>query len=384
MSFIAENDSISWDYITGDIYKGMSIAVERYYYLYDLDCDNPLKIALRDPSSDNWTKWVAFPGLLWKNKTNIYGSSTGYLTSAIDVHRSMLPNEIIIESDYPTYEENYEAAKVIGKIIESKGFIPHYYFSGNKSIHIHCFFNWNCLKNLDSLLKDQLKIIFKASQLRFKRKFIEWLRTKMITCWDTNLKEFDKDLIKSSHLIRCELSKNKKGYKTFLGYTHKDMSFIPCICNEKNRIYPKLGKIKLSSPKEIQSLIENFIEEIQIKSKIEKIQRKNKSLGDWGFGNYEEGLREGVKIILNDDFKKVGDGLKRSFFILINELKKVYGVEKARILANDWNSKMDFPMTDYEIEYRLKTKVYNLSSEYINNFLKELGVETPKKYKGKV
>ena len=386
MSFIAEEeiDFEMWDYILGDYYEGMSIAVDRYYYLCDINFNNTLKISLRDPSSNYWTKWIGFPGLLWKTRLDNFGSSTGGLTAAIDVHRSVLKNEIIIESDYPTYEENYEAAKLIGKIIEEKGFQPLYYYSGNKSIHVHVFFDWNCLKKLDLMIQDQLRIMFRDSKLRFKRKFMEWLRTKMITCWDTNAKKFDTDLIKGTHLIRCELSKNKQGYKTFLGYSYKDMSFVPYICNEKNRIYPKLGKIKLSSPNNIQELVEEFIEEIKVKKKSEKARKRNRTLGDWGVEIPSEKIRECVKVILSDDFKKAGDGLQRGMFILLNELRRVLGDSQARIVINDWNAKMDFPIKDSEIEYRFKLKSYSLTCDYIHKFLKEVGIDILKKCKDKV
>ena len=246
------------------------------------------------------------------------------------------------------------------------------------------FFDWACIDKLDLIIQDQLRLMFKNSKARFKKRFIEWLRTKMITCWDTNLKKFDTDLIRATHLIRCELSKNTKGYKTFLGYTYKDMSFVPYICNEQNRIYPKLGEIRLSSPHKIQELVEEFIEEVKVKTKIDKAKRKNRALGDWGIENSPETLRECVKAILSDDFKKVGDGFKRAMFILLNELRSVYGDSQARILINDWNAKMDFPIEDKEIDYRFKTKNYSLSCRYIHEFLKELGIDVSEKCKRKV
>ena len=387
MAFIADHkeDFEMWDYIHGDYFKGMSIATDRYYYLEEIDNKNPLKIAFRDPISNYWTKWGKFPGLLWETKKDNYGyTKISRLTAAIDVHRSMLKHEIIIESDYPTYEENYDAAKIIGKIIEEKGFEPLYYYSGNKSVHIHIFFDWDCLKKLDLLVQDQLRITFKDRKWLFKRRFMEWLRTKMITCWDTDLRKFDTDLIKNTHLIRCELSKNKKGYKTFLGYTFKDMSFVPYICNEKNRIYPKLGKIRLSSPHKIQEIIEEFIEEIRVKTKLEKVRKRNKSLSDWGLKESSEGLRGCVKAILSDDFKQAGDGLQRGMFIILNELRRVLGDSQARIIINDWNAKMDFPIKEKEIKYRFKLKLYSLSCNYIHTFLKEVGVDVSKKCKGKV
>lgn len=385
MSFIAEYDKdfTTWDYLTGD--NELSIVVDRYYFLWGLNDKNALKISLRDPSTDYWTKWCEFPGLLLNQSPPKYGQTgNSHLAAAIDVHRSVLSNEIVIESDYPTYEENYEASKVIGEILESKGFKPLYYYSGNKSVHIHVFFDWNCLKELDPIVQDQLRLTFNDSKLRFQNRFMKWLRTKMISCWDTELKQFDTDLINPKHLIRCELSRNKLGYKTFLGYTHKDMSFIPYICNEKNRLYPKIGKIRLSSPNNVQELIEEFIEEIAIKTKKEKAMKKNRSLGDWGMKGSPIRVRECVRAILSDDFKKYGDGFKRGMFILANELRAVYGDSHARIAIHEWNSKMDFPVSEVEIEYRMKIKRYSLSCKYIHKFLKELGINVDEKCKGKL
>jgi len=387
MVFIAypQRDHKTWEFIVGDFYKNMSIATDRYYYLYELNLKDTIKISLRDPETEKWTKHVEFPGLLWESEPDGYGGTKySRLTAAVDVHRSVLSNEIIIESDYPTYGENYEATKVVGKIIEEKGFTPLYYYSGNKSIHIHIFFDWNCLKELDLSIQDQLRIIFQNSKLKFKKKFIEWLRAKMISCWDTNAKKFDTDLIRATHLIRCELSKNKKGYKTFLGYSHKDLSFVPYICNESNRIYPKLGEIRLSHPNNVSILVEEFIDDLQKKEKKQKIIRKNNSLNQWIQGNNKETLRECVRAILSEDFKKVGDGYQRAMFILLNELKKVYGEGESRVIINDWNSRMEFPIKGPEIEYRLKLKSYSLSCDYIHKFLKEIGIDVSRKCKGKL
>jgi hypothetical protein len=388
MAFVAneENDFELWDYILGDIYQGMSIAVDRYQYLQELDNENELKLAFRDPITNNWTKWGTFPGLLWEHQADGYGGQKySRLTAAVDVHRSVLSNEIVIEADYPTYEENYDAAKLIGKIIEEKGFQPLYYYSGNKSIHVHVFLDWDCMKNVDPMTMDNLRLIFKSSKLRFQKKFMEWLRTKMITCWDTNAKKFDTDLIRATHLIRCELSKNKQGFKTFLGYTHKDMSFVPYICNEKNRIYPKLGKIKLSIPKCTQELMEEFIEDIRVKAKSEIVRKRNRTLSDWGSNKISpESLRTCVKAILSDDFKKAGDGFKRGMFILLNELRRVFDDDQARVVINDWNERMGMPVEEKEIAYRFKLKNYSLSCDYIHKFLKEVGMDISKKCKGKV
>jgi hypothetical protein len=227
--------------------------------------------------------------------------------------------------------------------------------------------------------------MFHDSKLAFKKKFMEYLRGKMISCWDTNAKKFDKDLVRATHLIRCELSRNKLGYKTFLGYTYKDLSFVPYICNESNRIYPKLGEIRLSQPEKISELIQEFIESLESQRKRQKaIEKNNRSLGNWMQSPGEKKLRGCAGMIMEEDFKKVGDGYQRSMFILLNELKSVFGEGQARIIINDWNVRMGMPIREEDIEYRLKQKIYTLSCSYIHNFLKDLGIDASKKCKHKV
>jgi len=346
MTFVAypDKDWKLFDYILGNL--EMSIATDRYYYLYDINRKNTIKIALMDRETKFWTKWDPFPGSL---------VNYGQLEMAIDVHRSILDNEIIIESDYPKYEDNYEAAKIIGSILEKNGFTPLYYYSGNKSIHIHVFIDWTPF-----------------FQIEDRKEFMLWLRTKMINCWDTNVRQFDTDLINANHLIRCELSKNKRGYKTFLGYSHKDMSFVPYVCNEENRVYPQLGKIKLSCPNNPQVLIEDFLKYKKKKDKEKKIRDNNIST----MPKYDNSkMRKCVELILNDDFKKYGDGFSRGSFILISELRRIMDEGKALEIAKDWNIRMGSPLKDRDIEYRFKRKVYTFSSASIEKFLGGLGIK---------
>ena len=340
MVFIAnkETNYKLFDYICGNL--NMSIATDRYYYLEKLNQQQKLKIALMDRDNNHWTKWGGFPGGLLSNK---------HRGVAVDVHRSMMDNEIVIESDYPDYIDNFEASKIIGKILEGKGFIPHYYYSGNKSIHIHVFIDW---------------VTF--CQVEDRKKFIEWLRAEMISCFGTNVRQFDKDLIKASHLIRCELSKNKKGYKTFLGYTHNDLSFIPYVCNEDNRIYPRLGKIKLSSPHCAWDLMEDFLaEEKKVKPTATSYFNPDDCPGE---------IREAVQRLLSDDFKKVGDGLGRAMFIILSELRRVLGDNEAKARLMEWNVRMGFPILQTDIDYRFTKKAYTLSNKYINDFMEEIGM----------
>jgi len=261
-----------FNYLFGDM---PSISTKRYFHLLKLarlakKSNKPLKIAYRDPFSKAWSEWKPFFG----------GTKITSLQRAYDIHRSILENEIVVESDYPEYERNVEAAKIIGAILQKKGFVPHFYYSGSKSIHIHVFLDFKRLVDSDMLLQEQILSLFKYKG-HFINKFMEWLRTKIINCWDTKAKQFDENLIRASHLIRSELSFNKFGYKTFLGYNYKDLSYIPYICNENNSIKPKLGDIKISRLNNPSELLEEFITYLHRGKKRSKIDKPESSLNKW-------------------------------------------------------------------------------------------------------
>ena len=346
MAFIAHphNNYKLWDYILGT--PRMSIATDRYSHLFELSRHNKVKLSLQDRETKKWTKWVAFPGELMSPK---------HQGVAIDVHRSMMPNEIVIESDYPDYIDNFEAAKIVGHELEKNGFIPHYYYSGNKSLHIHVYLDWDCMFGVEGM----------EDCANFKHDFIIWLRTKMINCWDTEAREFDKELIRATHLIRCEGSKNKKGYKTFLGYSHHDLSFIPYICNEDNRIYPRIGKIRLSNPHCINELLEDFL------NKEEEV--KPVAVSKFDPSDCPNEIRQPVQRLLSDNFKEMKDGRHRAFFIIVSELRRVAGDDKAKELIKDWNVRMGNPMKPNDIEYRFKKKFYTFSNKKIEELMTEIG-----------
>jgi len=389
MAFIAAVDSALWDYIHGDSYSGddysLSISTTRFYYLQELgwESEDEFKVSCRDPDNDRWTKWARFPGMLLKSYKASWGRERfSHLTAAVDVHRSVLPHEVVVESDYPTYEENYDATRIIGAILENKGFTPHYYYSGSKSVHIHIYFDWACLNSLNDNLKEKLVTMFKGSTTRFKKTFMKWLREKMISCWGTNARQFDTDLVRATHLIRAEMSRNKRGFKTFMGYTYKDLSFVPYICNENNRIYPKVGTRKLSVPNDVNGLVEEFCADRNIKKRTKKVSKKNRSLTEWT--TKSEGVRDCVKVLLSDDFIKLDDGKKRALFILVNEFRTVYGDSKARILIQDWVSRLESTVRDEDVESMFKNKQYKLGLNYIHKFLEEFNLTVPTKCNHKV
>lgn len=359
MSFVAtpRTDWEGWDYIQGDLHGECgSLAVSRYYHIMNLVFQKEdLQLSLRT-KDNNWTKWKGF-----------YQYPINQLMDAFEIHRGLLDNEIIIESDYPTYEENYEAARYIGTLLESKGYVPHYYFSGNKSIHICVYLDYTMFTVLPEELQVGLRAIWKTKGT-FLKHFIKFIREKLITCWGMNQREFDSGLIQGTHLIRSELSKNKLGYKTFLGYTHFDIPPIPYICNEDNRVYPQVGEIKLSRPLEFEGLCRDFIDNRNTKP-------KNKYAGSLSrFLDKPRGIHPCVKWLLSDEFCASQDGRNRAMFILTNELKRVYGTEDAKVIIMDWINKNGAEITKQEVDYRLKkSKEYSIGKKFIHAFLRELG-----------
>lgn len=394
MKFWADykEDPVEFNYIEGDYHSGLSIATTRYFHLFKLDdlSKHTLLISMKDQDGDGHTKWKKFSSGTGDKE----GFAFQHIRMAYEIHRSMLDNEIVVESDLQCepciaakkqkvkstvacedcYRLNWDATRIFGAIAESKGFIPHYYYSGNKSIHTHIYFDWHCLLEVDMFFQKQMVEKFKTGSA-FKKKFIEWLRAKMISCWDTQARVFDEDLIRSTHLIRAELSRHKAGYKTFEGYHYKDISYYPRVCNSKNLIYPVLGKIILSRPISPQTLLEEFIEDMEKEDKAILIKKRDAGLNRWLNPQDPTQLSKPVAFILSDDFKKATDGYKRASFILMNELKRLKGAAEAVSIVKDWNVRMGSPLTEAEIEFKANSALYSLSNDYVLKFLRSINME---------
>jgi hypothetical protein len=360
-------DEQTWDYLIGDYHHNKSLSVERLNHIRALVAlnHNELKLCLKGLGVDEWTKWHDF-----------YGFPQD-ISLAYDIQRGIIENEILIESDDPTYEENSDSARLIGAIIEGKGFIPHYYYSGSKSVHMSVYFDWECLNNLDSFVTKQLIATHSTANI-FKKKFIEWLRVLMIRCWGVRARTFDEQLSKATHLIRCEGSMNKKGFKTFLGYTYKDLPPFPIICSPKTGIVAEIGEIRLSQPPCIQEIVEEYLHSLDKKAMKLKEKRKERALDFFMYGPEDNGSIKGCcQFMLSDEFKTSGDGFHRAMFLLCNELKRKTP-EQAQAVLLDWNARMGEKVSELDIMYRVnRTESYDVSHETIHTFLKQLGFADP-------
>ncbi len=366
MSFVIDvhTDETNYDYFLTGNYSN-SISHNRYSHLqklWDIN-EKSLLISLRDPTSNKWLVW-----------TDLHSSTmdTGLSLQAIqlgrDLHRSICYNEVVVESDEPEYIENVRRARLIGRILEDKGFVPHYFYSGGKSIHVHIWFDFVSLLQINEYLQDQVLEKFKYKSM-FVKKFMLWLRDKIISCWGLNLGDFDKQLVNASHLIRCCGSMNGYGCKTFLGKHYRDIPNFPTICNYNTQKRPEWPCIELSRPN-ASVLIEEFLQYTN-KNTCTKKNTRNYQLTSW-MDNAEK-LRPCVQHILSNDFEKHGDGRKRGMFILMNELKRLHGPDIALQKVQNWNLSNNFRIPNFELIYRASTPEYKLSCNYIHEFLEGIG-----------
>lgn len=351
----------TWDYIVGD--HNNSLGVKRLHFLESLNYLNKggLMLSFHDLQTKAWTKWTPYDKI-----------DVNQVMTAVDVHRSMLHNEIIVESDFEDYKDNLQASKVVGNVLESKGFVPHYYFSGNKSIHIHVYFNFKSLLELDLHIQNKILETFKSKK-RFVTKFMSYLREKMITCWGMKNSDFDKNFLKDKHLVRAELSRNKKGFKTFLGYSHKDLRMIPDIFHEQNGILPRLGEVKLSTPNNVHLLVEEFFDTIELKDKKKKLLMKESSLMKWVNPELTKQVKPCVQKLLEQS--DVDDGHHRALFIICNELKRTMSDEQvlARVMA--WNQQLNEPIKESDVQYRVfREKCYSIRCNQIREVLEARGI----------
>ena len=355
-----------YQYIVGN--NEMSIAESRWNYLFELALKNPeMKIALQNPVTSIWTKWQKFHDF---DQELIY---LGY-----DLHRFLLENEVVIESDYEDYSKNREASQYIGKMLQDKGLIPHYYYSGSKSIHIHIFLDFKRLLELPQELQTTILEKF-LNRDKFIQSFKFWIRELMIDCWGLKTYIFDKALIKDTHLVRAELSKNKLGYKTFLGYDWNSIPLQPRICNAHTMEYPEIAvfnpsdskiehEIKLSFPTNPEDLIREFLSDYDEILRQQNMRSKNRRefvLTD---------IRQQVKFLMRPELKDKEDGFKRAMFVIANELKNIYTKEEAFAILSKWNDEMGCPFRDIDLRYRINQDTqYKITNKYIEDLIYEIG-----------
>jgi hypothetical protein len=343
-----------YNYINGNVYVEPNISLMRRNEINLLPftpyCS--FEISCHDPVINKWTK----------RNYNLQK-----FDQAVDVHRGMLSNEIVVESDFDSYEKNVDKMRVYGKFLESLGWKAHYFYSGNKSVHLHLFLDFNrVFVECDQELLKQCTSYYKTEK-GFIKGFMEFLREMLITNDLLGVKGFDKSLVKSTHLIRCNLSKNKLGFKTFLGYSFVDLSFVPFIVNWDNGFFPKMcERYECSVPSNFDVILSRYLS-----SKVKGKKKSKENRKSYSLFSFDEGcLKPCVNKICTTEFV---DGRKRLLFVLVNELKKVKSKEEVKILVSGWCVLNGIVFSDCLFDFLWGNKDYRLGCKFLSSLFVEIG-----------
>lgn len=254
------------------------------------------------------------------------------------LHRTLLDNEIVFDFDAPTYEKNVSNfKKLYYDFLEEKGFVPYIWFSGNKGLHIHFFLNYKPLaEKLE--MSDQELIVRKmrTKKLFFKRltsfiaKKLEWFYTSFA---------IDGQINHTNHLIRAEGSLNKKGFKTFLGNTPRDIPPTPPIVDPEQKEYPRFpfhhycyteSEIKYSTPTDLIKITKEFIIDKKLRNEVNQIKLSN--FFDKPVVSKKD--HPCIKFFLSEEFGNLKECRKRALFIIASH----YNNQPDQIkLVRDWN-----------------------------------------------
>jgi len=248
----------------------------------------------------------------------------------------------------------------------------HYYYSAGKGVHIHIFVDYT---QFNPYLKDFNFDKYVKTPEQFKEKFILFERENIFNLQSKYI--LDEQLMNGKHLIRSELSFNKKGFKTFLGYTYKDVTDIEMECNLETKEYPEIAtfedvecngvihKAKWTRYSNPKAKLQHFMEYLISQS----CQRRKMSTLD--FKPTE--MRPLVKKLYENTHKYSEDGKKRVFFVIVNEIKNCYPKDKAQKLIEDWNARLGNPFEAHFLDYHLNREArYKLTNKYIEQVIRDV------------
>lgn len=269
------------------------------------------------------------PVILLKEKINykaIVFNGELYDFKKIYNHRVILRNEVVIEYDDDNKALNRKYADIITSKMKKDGVGYSKWFSGNKSVHIHCLLDVKTCRNI-SLLKKC-----------FVRYYTEGLPLP------------DLQLLQDSHNIRCEYGLHEK----------------------TGVVKTKISEYNYFNLSEIPKIIWERYKEEESKVISRQITKDLKSI-------LSESTR-GINFILStQDFREVKDYHTRALFILIPVLRAKYSEDELVKYLQDWyHYTSGVKMNDVQIEkyvryYYKKSYGDNFYQEYLNTLLEQIG-----------
>ncbi len=243
-------------------------------------------------------------------------------------HRNILDNEVVIEFDNEDATLNGKLAGLVAQNCANEGIEFSVWSSGNKSVHVHTFFDMKDVKDL---------------------RLMKRLLIRMLCAGVPGQPDYQ--LAVRRHLIRAEFGLHEKTsrYKTRLIQTEN---------------YPKLAQIP---PVVWQWYNEQFAARVQ--------QRMTTALDKLDASPMVQTMLDTVTM------NKHGDGRERVLFVLIHVLKPRY-VGKKEALAeflDDWyKASGGKKMSTYDIKRKVQDhwdKTYTFTEKYLKEVLEDIGIQ---------
>lgn len=289
---------------------------------YQHELREPVNVVYH-PDDDSWWKRAEF-------------GSPEYDPTIPYNHRTIFPSEIVIEYDEPDKRLNYKLAQRVIDELDRDGHSYSVWFSGNKSTHIHLFFDLQRPKNR-RVLKQTILHHYGTVHHRGERY------------------KPDMSVASPNHLIRAEHGVHES--------TQQNKRFL-----DEHSMFPRLNRV----PMKIWDKFNEYMDEHDVDS-----------------DTYDEELVEavtkhdGFKWMLNpENVREAGDGRKRGLWFMVNILRwtKYEGEpDKLKDFAKWWYREAGGrAYSDYEIEEKVDAsldKDYTPGFRFMNELLSDMGAE---------
>jgi len=251
--------------------------------------------------------------------------SDSYIPTKKYNHRAILRDEVVIEFDTDNKEDNRKYADEVAKRMKKDNIAVAKWFSGNKSVHVHAFFDFKKAKNIQ-LVK---KIIM--------RKYCDGLPLP------------DLQLAIENHMIRAEYGLHEKTG------AHKKL-----ISRSAN--YPERARVPMDVWKDYTAKQVAVVKR-KLTSNLKELENLN------GFKH----------LLSTHEFKENDDGRERALFILIHTLKEQYRENKEELVSylQSWykysgGRKLDDSAIQRKVVYHWN-RDYQISRNYLYEFLESIG-----------
>ncbi len=285
----------------------------------------------------------------WSNRCKLY--SKEYKCKVPYNHRTILPNEIVLEYDLDNEINNTFSNKVWSRL-HGDGLLAAKYFSGNKSKHIHLF----------------LKIPEGISDLAtLKRVF---MRHYGVFYYD---RAKDKYLLDRPQELMKEVHEGKERIRK----VYPDMQLAG---NHPIRmefgVHEKTGKMKSLERWDTDYMKPQEIPKVIFTKYVKEKERLMRAATTRAINKIDEETI--VKDILNTvKFKEdIGDGRERLLFCLTHILKHKHEKEELKTLLYDWyrysgGRKLSKFQVDSKVDYHYP-RDYTITLNYLNSVVEDL------------